>query len=109
VTPETAARLQKLDIAWFATEKGYTMFTRGICAAVAHGPSIGSSGLMTENGFAYLVWREERAYLVAHGGAAQPATDEQVEAILRFSKDLKGALCAESPAVKCTPETEPRA
>ena len=90
--PETAARLQSLDIAWFATEKGYTMFTRGNCAAVAHQQSIGSSGLMTENGFAYLVWREERAYLVAHGGAEQPATNEQVDAIRRFSSDLKQAL-----------------
>jgi hypothetical protein len=92
VKAETVSRLQSLDIAWFATEKGYTMFTRGNCAAVAHQQSIGSSGLMTENGFAYLVWREERAYLVAHGGAEQPATNEQVEAIRRFSSDLKQAL-----------------
>jgi hypothetical protein len=92
VKPETAVRLQKLDIAWFATEKGYTMFTRGNCAAMAHRQSIGSSGLMTESGFAYLVWREERAYLVAHGGAEQAATDEQVDAIRRFSSDLKQAL-----------------
>jgi hypothetical protein len=84
--------LQSLDIAWFATEKGYTMFTRGNCAAMGREHSIGSSGLMTENGFAYLVWREERAYLVAHGGAEQPATHEQVDAIRRFSNDLKQAL-----------------
>jgi hypothetical protein len=92
VKPETAARLQILDITWFATEKGYTMFTRGNCAAVGHERSIGSSGLMTESGFAYLVWREERAYLVAHGGAEQTATEDQVEAIRRFSSDLKSAL-----------------
>ena len=90
--PQTAGRLQKLDIAWFATEKGYTMFTRGNCAAVGHENSIGSAGLMTESGFAFLVWREERAYLVAHGGAEQPATDEQVDAIRCFSSDLKQAL-----------------
>jgi hypothetical protein len=92
VNAETVSRLQSLDIAWFDTEKGYTMFTRGNCAAVAHRQSIGSSGLMTESGFSYLVWREERAYLVAHGGAEQPATDEQVDAIRRFSSDLKHAL-----------------
>jgi hypothetical protein len=68
------------------------MFTRGNCAAVGHERSIGSSGLMIESGFAYLVWREERAYLVAHGGAEQPATDEQIAAIRRFSSDLKQAL-----------------
>ena len=76
VKAETASRLQSLDIAWFATEKGYTMFTRGNCAAVGHEPSIGSSGMMTEAGFAYLIWREGRAYLVTHGGAEQVASDE---------------------------------
>jgi hypothetical protein len=96
VTPEIAARLQQLDIAWFPTEKGFTMFTRGNCAAVAHQQSIGSSGLMTENGFAYLVWREEQAYLVAHGGAETAASPEQLEAIRRFSADLKSALIADS-------------
>ena len=100
VKAETASRLQSLDIAWFATEKGYTMFTRGNCAAVGQEHSMGSSGLMTENGFAYLMWREERAYLVAHGGVEQPATDAQIEAIRRFSADLKSALA---------PGTEPRA
>jgi hypothetical protein len=95
VKAETASRLQSLDIAWFATEKGYTMFTRGNCAAVAHQLSVGSSGLMTEAGFAHLVWREERAYLVAHGGSEQPATEEQVEAIRRFSADLREALAAD--------------
>jgi hypothetical protein len=92
VNSEIAARLQALDIAWFGTEKGYTMFTRGNCAAVGHEQSIGSSGLMTESGFAYLVWREERAYLVSHGGAEQTATTEQIESIRRFSADLKSAL-----------------
>ena len=93
---ETVSRLQNLEIAWFATEKGYTMFTRANCAAIGHeqasGFSIGSSGMMTESGFAYLVWREEKAYLVAHGGAETPAGPEQVESVRRFSSDLKRAL-----------------
>jgi hypothetical protein len=97
VKAETVSRLQSLDIAWFATEKGYTMFTRGICAAVGHENSVGSSGLMTESGLAFLIWREERAYLVAHG-SEQPATAEQVEAIRRFSSDLKSALGTGTPA-----------
>lgn len=96
VNSEIAARLQALEITWFATEKGYTMFTRGSCAAVGHeqraSMSIGSSGLMTENGFAYLVWREKRAYLVTHGGRESPASDEQLDTLRRFSADLKSAF-----------------
>ena len=93
---ELVARLKDLNIEWYTNAKGFTIFSRGDCAAFAHnqpaGPSLGSSGLMTESGFAYLIWREERAYLVAHGGAEQPATDDQVDAIRRFSSDLKQAL-----------------
>ena len=73
------------------------MFTRGNCAAVGQGHSVGSSGLMTESGFAYLVWREECAFLVAHGGVEFAATEEQIDAIRRFSADLKTAL-APDPA-----------
>jgi hypothetical protein len=58
----------------------------------AAGVSLGSSGLMTESGLAYLVWREQRAYLATHGGAERPASAEQVEAISRFSEDLKNAF-----------------
>ncbi len=93
---EIAARLKSAQITWFATEKGYAMFTRGDCAAVGYeraaGVSLGSSGLMTEAGFACLVWREQRPFLVAHGGAEQLASAAQVEAIRRFSADLKAAL-----------------
>jgi hypothetical protein len=98
VKAEIASRLQSLDIAWFATEKGYAMFMRGNCAAVGHvqpaGVSLGSSGMTTESGFAYLVWRDERPYLVAHGGEEMAASAEQVDAIQRFSADLKAALLA---------------
>ena len=93
---EIASSLQSLDIAWFATEKGYTMFTRGNCAAIGHeqpaGISLGSSGMMTEAGFAYLVWRDNQAFLIAHGGTEIVANPEQLEAIRRFSADLKSAL-----------------
>jgi hypothetical protein len=92
VNPEIAARLQKLDITWSATEKGYTFFTRGQCAAIAHGLSLGSSGLMTETGLAYLVWREDRPFLAGHGGGETAATPEQVETVRRFSADLKTVL-----------------
>jgi hypothetical protein len=96
VTPELAARLQSLAIDWFATEKGYTMFARGSCAAVAHaregGFSVGSSGILSETGFAYLVWHGEQPYLAAHGGQETAASEEQVGAIRRFAADLKAAL-----------------
>lgn len=96
MNPEIAARLKDLRIEWFASEKGYTFFTRENCAAVAHsraeGFALGSTGVMTEAGFAYLLWREGRAFLAAHGTAETPATPEQVDAVQRFSADLKAAL-----------------
>jgi len=53
--------------------------------------SIGGTGIWTERGLAYLVWRDEEAYL-AGKGFEQPATAEEVAAIRRFSEDLKAAL-----------------
>jgi hypothetical protein len=52
---------------------------------------IGTAGLATESGFAALVWRGGRAYFVRRG-AEQPATDEQVESLRRFQKDLGESL-----------------
>jgi hypothetical protein len=96
VSPEIAARLRNVRIEWFATEKGYTMFTRDNCAAIAHeqasGYSLGSTGIMTEAGFLYLVRRDGRAFFAGHGAAETPAREEQVEAVRRFSDDLKMAL-----------------
>jgi hypothetical protein len=53
--------------------------------------SIGGTGILTERGLAYLIWRDERAFL-AGKGFEQPATEEQVAAVRRFSDDLKAAL-----------------
>ena len=53
--------------------------------------SIGSTGILTESGLAYLIWRDGRAFL-AGKGFEYPATDEQVEAVRKFSEDLKAAL-----------------
>ena len=92
MNPEIAARLQALHIECFATEKGYTFYTRDNCAAIGHGASLGSSGMMTDTGLAYLTWRDGRAYLAAHGGGESPASPEQVETLRRFSGDLKAAL-----------------
>jgi hypothetical protein len=92
VSPEVAARLEALHIQSFATEKGYTFFTRENCAAIGRGDSLGSSGMMTEAGLAYLTWQDGRPFLAAHGGNAVPASPEQVEVLRRFSEDLKAAL-----------------
>lgn len=96
MNPEIAARLESRGIAWFATEKGYTMFTRDNCAAIGHEQggaySIGSSGIMTESGLAFLTWRDGRAFVTAHGGNQTPAAEEHVDAVRRFSNDLKAAL-----------------
>jgi hypothetical protein len=46
---------------------------------------------MTEQGLAYLVWRDGQPYLASKGGET-PASAEQVETIRRFSEDLNNAL-----------------
>ncbi len=92
MTSETAARLEAAGIQSFATEKGYTFYTRANCAAIGREGSLGSSGMMTEAGLSYLTWRDGQPYLAAHGASETPATAEQVETLRRFSEDLKAAL-----------------
>ena len=53
--------------------------------------SIGAPGLLTEKGFAALVWRTGQPWFVAKG-FEEPARDEQVTAIRRFTADLEFAL-----------------
>jgi len=96
VSPEIAARLDALDIRLMAEAQAYSMFVRGDCLALAcRGPqgfaSLGSSGMMTAQGLAFLVWREGQPLLVAKESEA-PAKPDQVEKIRRFSADLKSAL-----------------
>jgi hypothetical protein len=72
------------------------MFTRGLCVALVNlgagaVTGIGSSGMMTETGLSFLVWREGRSYLIAKGRET-PASSAQVEEIQKFSLDLKRAL-----------------
>ena len=75
-----------------------SVYVRGDCIA-AVGPTQGggvatnqgSTGMMTDQGLAYLVWRDGQPYLAAKGGET-PATPEQVETIRRFSQDLSNAL-----------------
>lgn len=53
--------------------------------------NIGAPGLMTERGFAALIWRGEQAVFVGKG-FEQPASAEQVQTIRAFASDLANAL-----------------
>jgi hypothetical protein len=93
VTPEIAARLAECDIQMAAQAKDYCMFVRGNCVALVQCAgeqftSLGSTGMMTEKGLAYLVWNDGKATLSSHGTQVE-ADAGQVEAIQRFSEDLK--------------------
>jgi hypothetical protein len=99
VKPETAARLANSAIQLVSETAGLCLFTRENCLALVErsGPgfgSIGSTGVMTESGLAYLVWRDGRARLKAKGADTEPSP-AQVEAIRQFSEDLKKALADE--------------
>ncbi|MGD0436094.1 MAG: hypothetical protein ABSB86_06495 [Bryobacteraceae bacterium] len=52
---------------------------------------IGASGLMTDRGFAALVWRGNQAFFVGKG-FEQPADETQVQKIRAFSSDLERAV-----------------
>ena len=76
--------------------KSYAMFARDNLLALVERTaagygSIGSTGVWTESGLAYLVWRDGHAFL-AGKGFEEPASEEQVAAVHRFSEDLKAAL-----------------
>jgi hypothetical protein len=76
--------------------RSYCMFARDNLIALVERTaegygSIGGTGILTERGLAYLIWRDGQAFL-AGKGFEQPATDEQVAAVRRFSEDLKAAL-----------------
>ena len=52
---------------------------------------VGAPGIMTEKGFACLVWREALGFFVAKG-FEQQATAEQIVSLRKFSADLNQAL-----------------
>ena len=56
--------------------------------------NIGAPGLMTERGFAALIWRGDQA-LFTGKGFEQAASSEQVEKLRAFASDLDRALRAE--------------
>ena len=53
--------------------------------------NIGAPGLMTERGFAALVWRSDQAFFVARG-LEQPAHPDDVQKLRAFANDLEQAL-----------------
>jgi len=88
--------LGSTGIQLLSESRAYAMFARDNLLALVERTaegygSIGSTGIFTERGVAYLVWRDGQAFL-AGKGFEQPATDEQVAAVRRFSEDLKAAL-----------------
>jgi len=96
VSPEITDRLAGLNIQILAEAEKHFLFAREMCVALVERTeagfgSIGSTGVMTESGLAYLVWRGDRATLVSKSGE-QPADPQQVEAVRRFSIDLKSGL-----------------
>jgi len=100
VTPELVARLAAYRIELLSEAGQFCVLARDNCFALAHpgetGMEIGSSGMVTENGLAYLVWREGKPRLAARGSEI-PAGAAQVEAIRSFSEDLKRALLERAP------------
>jgi hypothetical protein len=53
--------------------------------------NIGAPGLMTERGFAALIWRGDQAFF-AGKGFEQPASADEVQKIRAFATDLANAL-----------------
>jgi hypothetical protein len=96
VSPEILARLRSLNIQVSSEGAEYCVFARDHCVAIAQVRegcvTVGSSGLMTEYGLSYLLWREGQPVLASHGGQETPAAPEQVEAVRQFSADLKQAF-----------------
>jgi hypothetical protein len=84
------SRLEDLNIRLMAEGPAVSIYVRDNCIAAVGGTQ-GSTGMMTDQGLAYLVWRDGQPYLAAKAGET-PATQEQVKAIHRFSEDLKIAL-----------------
>ena len=87
--------LEDLNIRLMVEGPAVSIYVRDNCIAAVGGDlgsgNQGSTGMMTEQGLAYLVWRDGQPYLAAKGSET-PATPEQVEAIRKFSEDLTTAL-----------------
>jgi hypothetical protein len=85
------SRLEDLGIRLMVEGPAVSIYIREDCIAVVGGGSQGSTGMLTPQGLAYLVWRDGQPLLAAKG-VETPASPGQVEAIRKFSEDLKTAL-----------------
>ncbi len=89
-------RLAALQIQVVTETQSHILFTRENFIAVVERRgdeigSIGSTGMLTEHGLAYLVWRDVHAFLKSKGAEIR-ASDAEVAAIRQFSRDLESAL-----------------
>jgi hypothetical protein len=84
------SRLEDFGIRLMVQGPAVSIYVREECIAVVGGTQ-GSTGILTPQGVAYLVWRDGQPVL-ASKGVEVPATAEQVETIRKFSEDLKSAL-----------------
>ena len=84
-------RLEEAGIRLMVEGPVVSIYIREDCIGVVGGGTQGSTGMLTPEGLAYLVWRDGKP-LLASKGRETPATPEQVEAIRKFSEDLKAAL-----------------
>ena len=85
------SRLQDFGIRLMVEGPAVSIYVRGDCIAAVGGGSQGSTGILTSQGLAYLIWRDGQPFL-ASKGVETLATPEQVEDIRKFSEDLKTAL-----------------
>lgn len=53
--------------------------------------NIGAPGLLTESGYAPLVWRGGQGFFVSKG-FEQPASEDQVKRLRAFASDLENAI-----------------
>ena len=76
-----------------AETDGHYLFTRDTCIALVEKKegSIGSTGVLTEHGLAYLIWRDGQAFLKSKTSEIA-ASEEQIVAVQSFSNDLAAAL-----------------
>ncbi len=102
MTQDLSGRLEKLAAAGIqivpAEAASYFILERdGFIAFVERREdsfgNIGAPGLLTDHGYAALIWRGDEAFFVAKG-FEQPASPEQVQKIRAFASDLESALRA---------------
>jgi len=98
VNAEITARLIRYEIQIMTEGTHFCVFFRNGCLAMVPRSEdqqsfreAGSSGLSTDDGLMYLVWRDGVAMLKGHA-AERIAQPGEVEQIQQFSSDLKVAL-----------------